>query len=129
LATSFTPYDPGEFYFYEPESSSPQPGPTHSLPLNQQEGFKMDNSTHAPPEPPNQDPPKTPPPLDDENSLTIPPTSAQHRSHLRQTQSSSPPHLRRSTRSSKGQRYTPRFHDTNMYIFGFLAELDEPLSP
>jgi hypothetical protein len=116
------PIDPGEFYFLVPESSSPQIEPTHSLPLNKKEGFKTDESTHAPPEPPNQDPPKTPPPPDDEDPLTIPPTSAHQRSHLHQAQSSSPPHLRRSTRSTKGQRYTPRFYDTKLYSFGFLAE-------
>jgi hypothetical protein len=55
------PIDPGEFYFPEPESSSLQPRPTHSLPLNQPSNFKTDNSTHIPQEPPNQEPPKTPP--------------------------------------------------------------------
>ena len=48
-----------------------------------------------------REPPKTPPPPGDEDPLTIPPTSAHQRSHLHQAQSSSPPHLRKSTHSNK----------------------------
>lgn len=49
-------------------------------------------------------------------------------SHLKQQ---SPPHLsprQTSTRSTKGQRLTKKFHDESAYVTAFLTQLSDPLS-
>lgn len=78
----------------------------------------------SPPRPLASTPPTTAP-----TQLTQAPLSSAHMiSHLKQN---SPPHLssrRTSSRSTKGQPTTTKFHDESAYMSAFMTQLSEPLS-